>query len=193
MTCPAYYVAFGPHGPRKPINPPGTSIKVAFGVFTLIGLSGATYMAVRASGMCFRFSYSIVLACRTAPLVIRGSHGTGFASRLCSTDVTSYLVSIPLVITSWCELVARRFAHSNRHVRETDSPGHPTSNLGGATRASFSCFSDLAHPPNSWLRPDLCTPHTIIFPPILLRLALLPRHMLPSPIGPLWLFVLAKC
>lgn len=53
LTCAAYYVAFGPHGPRKPINPPGTSIKVAFGVATLIGLSGATYFAVRASGAFF--------------------------------------------------------------------------------------------------------------------------------------------
>ncbi|KAI0047492.1 cytochrome c oxidase subunit IV [Auriscalpium vulgare] len=43
----AYYVAFGPHGPRTPINPPGTSTKVILGVLGLIGAAGATYAGMR--------------------------------------------------------------------------------------------------------------------------------------------------
>ncbi|ETW86317.1 hypothetical protein HETIRDRAFT_243779, partial [Heterobasidion irregulare TC 32-1] len=44
----AYYVAFGPHGPRTPVNPPGTSAKVTAGVFGLIAAAAAVFATVRA-------------------------------------------------------------------------------------------------------------------------------------------------
>ncbi|KAI0056430.1 cytochrome c oxidase subunit IV [Artomyces pyxidatus] len=43
----AYYVAFGPHGPRAPINPPGTTTKVVLGVAGLIGSAGLLYATAR--------------------------------------------------------------------------------------------------------------------------------------------------
>ena len=46
----AYYVAFGPHGPRAPVNPPGTVPKVAIGVAALVAAAGVIFYAVRASG-----------------------------------------------------------------------------------------------------------------------------------------------
>ncbi|CAL1705360.1 unnamed protein product [Somion occarium] len=45
----AYYVAFGPHGPRAPITKPGDTAKV-FGVVSLaIGLAGALYYGIKAT------------------------------------------------------------------------------------------------------------------------------------------------
>ena len=46
----AYYVAFGPHGPRAPVNPPGTVPKVAIGVAALVAAAGVIFYSVRASG-----------------------------------------------------------------------------------------------------------------------------------------------
>ena len=46
----AYYVAFGPHGPRAPIDPPGTVPKVIFGVSGLILAAGVLFYSIRASG-----------------------------------------------------------------------------------------------------------------------------------------------
>ncbi|EIN07119.1 COX4-domain-containing protein, partial [Punctularia strigosozonata HHB-11173 SS5] len=43
----AYYVAFGPHGPRAPINPPGTVPKIIAGVSALIAVSGLVFVTVR--------------------------------------------------------------------------------------------------------------------------------------------------
>jgi len=43
----AYYVAFGPHGPRTPINPPGTFVKVTSTVAGLVGVAFAVVAAVR--------------------------------------------------------------------------------------------------------------------------------------------------
>ncbi|KAI0807866.1 cytochrome c oxidase subunit IV-domain-containing protein [Fomes fomentarius] len=45
----AYYVAFGPHGPRAPIDPPGTTPKVVFGVTALIASAGIIFYAIRAT------------------------------------------------------------------------------------------------------------------------------------------------
>ncbi|EKM55091.1 uncharacterized protein PHACADRAFT_255463 [Phanerochaete carnosa HHB-10118-sp] len=45
----AYYVAFGPHGPRKPTTPPGGSLKIALGTLGLIGLTGAIFATIRAT------------------------------------------------------------------------------------------------------------------------------------------------
>lgn len=46
----AYYVAFGPHGPRAPANPPGTTLKIILGTGGLIAAAGALYIAVRVNG-----------------------------------------------------------------------------------------------------------------------------------------------
>jgi cytochrome c oxidase subunit 4 len=46
----AYYVAFGPHGPRAPVNPPGTTVKIITGVSALIGAAGLLYTGFRAIG-----------------------------------------------------------------------------------------------------------------------------------------------
>ena len=46
----AYYVAFGPHGPRAPVNPPGTTVKILTGVSALIGAAGLLYAGFRAIG-----------------------------------------------------------------------------------------------------------------------------------------------
>jgi len=43
----AYYVAFGPHGPRSPVNPPGTAVKILTGVTALIGTAGLLYVGFR--------------------------------------------------------------------------------------------------------------------------------------------------
>lgn len=46
----AYYVAFGPHGPRKPVTPPGGNLKIAIGTLGLLAAAGAIFAAIRASG-----------------------------------------------------------------------------------------------------------------------------------------------
>ncbi|KAM5538097.1 hypothetical protein V8D89_008294 [Ganoderma adspersum] len=46
----AYYVAFGPHGPRAPVSPPGTTPKVIGGVAAAIGAATALYLVIRANG-----------------------------------------------------------------------------------------------------------------------------------------------
>ncbi|KAH7924753.1 COX4, subunit IV of cytochrome c oxidase [Leucogyrophana mollusca] len=43
----AYYVAFGPHGPRAPVSPPGEGLKVFIGTMGLIGIAGLVYMGAR--------------------------------------------------------------------------------------------------------------------------------------------------
>lgn len=52
LTCfvLAYYVAFGPHGPRAPVNPPGTTVKIISGVSALIAAAGLVYVGFRAIG-----------------------------------------------------------------------------------------------------------------------------------------------
>ncbi|RPD66584.1 cytochrome c oxidase subunit IV [Lentinus tigrinus ALCF2SS1-6] len=45
----AYYVAFGPHGPRAPIDPPGTLPKIIIGVAALIATSAALFFSIRAT------------------------------------------------------------------------------------------------------------------------------------------------
>ncbi|KIP08854.1 hypothetical protein PHLGIDRAFT_87511 [Phlebiopsis gigantea 11061_1 CR5-6] len=46
----AYYVAFGPHGPRKPVTPPGGNLKIALATVGLIGAAGGIFLAVRSQG-----------------------------------------------------------------------------------------------------------------------------------------------
>ncbi|KAI0294244.1 cytochrome c oxidase subunit IV-domain-containing protein [Multifurca ochricompacta] len=43
----AYYVAFGPHGPRASANPPGTTVKVLTGVSALVATAGLLYAGIR--------------------------------------------------------------------------------------------------------------------------------------------------
>ncbi|KAI0723794.1 cytochrome c oxidase subunit IV-domain-containing protein [Cerioporus squamosus] len=45
----AYYVAFGPHGPRAPVNPPGTLPKVFAGVAACIAATAVIFFSIRAS------------------------------------------------------------------------------------------------------------------------------------------------
>ena len=47
---PAYYVSFGPHGPRAPINPPGTTPKIFAAVTALIGVAGLLFVTIRSQG-----------------------------------------------------------------------------------------------------------------------------------------------
>ena len=48
--CVAYYVAFGPHGPRAPVDAPGAGYKITLSVVGLIAVAGAIFMAVRSAG-----------------------------------------------------------------------------------------------------------------------------------------------
>jgi hypothetical protein len=61
----AYYVAFGPHGPRTPVNPPGTTSKIIFGVLASIAAAGAIFFAVRSQGVFYSstclFEYELTL------------------------------------------------------------------------------------------------------------------------------------
>ena len=45
-----YYVAFGPHGPRTPYNPPGTVMKVIVGTLALIGITGIVHQLIQSQG-----------------------------------------------------------------------------------------------------------------------------------------------
>ncbi|KAI0957895.1 hypothetical protein AcW1_006140 [Taiwanofungus camphoratus] len=47
----AYYVAFGPHGPRAPIDPPGAGVKTFLGVIAGIAAAGVIFASTRFFGM----------------------------------------------------------------------------------------------------------------------------------------------
>ena len=66
----AYYVAFGPHGPRAPIDPPGAGPKIFLGVTGLIVAAGALFYAIRASGvyLCTAYVMSRVFNVTSQPL-----------------------------------------------------------------------------------------------------------------------------
>lgn len=46
----AYFVAFGPHGPRTPANEPGHSLKVFVGVVALVGAAYGVFELARSQG-----------------------------------------------------------------------------------------------------------------------------------------------
>ena len=46
----AYYVAFGPHGPRTPVSPPGSNFKVLIGTGVAVGVAGLMFLGFRAMG-----------------------------------------------------------------------------------------------------------------------------------------------
>jgi hypothetical protein len=62
----AYYVAFGPHGPRAPVNPPGTAVKIITGISALVGSAALLYGGIRSLGMLFPSifsSYRVHITC----------------------------------------------------------------------------------------------------------------------------------
>lgn len=46
----AYYVAFGPHGPRAPITPAGTTPKIIFGMTVILAATSLVFFGVRSQG-----------------------------------------------------------------------------------------------------------------------------------------------
>ncbi|KAI9264090.1 cytochrome c oxidase subunit IV [Phascolomyces articulosus] len=46
----AYYIAFGPHGPRQPITQPGHGSKVLGGVAAVLGVSSVLFWTIRVNG-----------------------------------------------------------------------------------------------------------------------------------------------
>lgn len=46
MISPAYWIAFGPHGPRA-VDPPGTNARIAWGVAVGLAASFAIFAAIR--------------------------------------------------------------------------------------------------------------------------------------------------
>ena len=54
IVCPthrlAYYVAFGPHGPRTPTSPPGTTVKVSVSVVGAIAAATVLWTVLRSYG-----------------------------------------------------------------------------------------------------------------------------------------------
>ena len=47
----AYYVAFGPHGPRAPTSQPGDGVKVFFWTMALVGVAGVLTVGLRSFGV----------------------------------------------------------------------------------------------------------------------------------------------
>ncbi|KIJ44247.1 hypothetical protein M422DRAFT_75313 [Sphaerobolus stellatus SS14] len=45
-----YYVAFGPHGPRTPHNPPGTAMKIIAGTLAIVTVSALAFKGIRSQG-----------------------------------------------------------------------------------------------------------------------------------------------
>ncbi|KAG8995524.1 Cytochrome c oxidase subunit 5A [Tulasnella sp. 427] len=46
----AYYISFGPHGPRKPVDEPGTGLKVFGLTIAIVGAAGVAFAAIRLFG-----------------------------------------------------------------------------------------------------------------------------------------------
>jgi len=47
----AYYVAFGPHGPRTPTSQPGDGVKIFFWTMALVGVAGVLTVGIRSLGV----------------------------------------------------------------------------------------------------------------------------------------------
>ncbi|KAI0797527.1 cytochrome c oxidase subunit IV [Abortiporus biennis] len=45
----AYYVAFGPHGPRTPTHKPGSTLKIFSAVAAAVGVTAALYFSIRST------------------------------------------------------------------------------------------------------------------------------------------------
>lgn len=63
----AYYVAFGPHGPRRPINPPGTTLKVTLGAVAGIAAAGVLFATAKSFCELFPFPPRRVRVCSCRP------------------------------------------------------------------------------------------------------------------------------
>lgn len=50
----AYYVAFGPHGPRAPTSQPGDTVKIIFSTLALIAAGGALFFTIKAFSAYFK-------------------------------------------------------------------------------------------------------------------------------------------
>ena len=48
----AYYVAFGPHGPRTPTSQPGDNFKILLSTFALVGVAGVLFFTLKQFGAC---------------------------------------------------------------------------------------------------------------------------------------------
>ncbi len=46
----AYYVSFGPHGPRTPATAPGSNFTVFLGVVGILATSGVVFELIRSRG-----------------------------------------------------------------------------------------------------------------------------------------------
>jgi len=56
----AYFVAFGPHGPRTPTSQPGDGLKILLAVTGLVGASVVLHQVVRRLGRTYLPSYRVV-------------------------------------------------------------------------------------------------------------------------------------
>ena len=50
---PAYYVAFGAHGPRQAVNPPGHALKIFIGTMAACGAAVGVFTMIRSAGECW--------------------------------------------------------------------------------------------------------------------------------------------
>lgn len=66
----AYYVAFGPHGPRAPTSQPGDALKIFLGTMGLCGVALGVFLGIRSLGRstvtCVRLSSHRYLASSTS-------------------------------------------------------------------------------------------------------------------------------
>ena len=86
LHCPlsaAYFVSFGPHGPRKPITASGQGAKTLAGVLALLGVSAGVYYLMRAKG---KFALTWLPVTKRAKCSYRSAH----------------IVSTPACSYRWC-------------------------------------------------------------------------------------------
>ena len=57
----AYYVAFGPHGPRAPTSAPGDGVKIFLATSALVGVAGVLYLVIQQFGMSLSLFYLHIL------------------------------------------------------------------------------------------------------------------------------------
>lgn len=85
----AYYVAFGPHGPRAPTSAPGDNLKIFLATVALVGVGGILYLATHHFGTSFKrktclvylsnlffLSFHVRCSCPTSKDVNQGMAGS---------------------------------------------------------------------------------------------------------------------
>lgn len=50
LSWTAYYISFGPHGPRKPVDEPGSGLKVAALTTAIVGAALVAFAVIRSYG-----------------------------------------------------------------------------------------------------------------------------------------------